>query len=148
MLNYRQVIERVTGAYRQLAIPSGTFALLLGILLMGCDKEHADPDNFAFALKDGQEWTAIPSGAHRLHFGDSSIILSLGLPSDDGISKEAIVFYYVPLLIKEFSVIDTTLRDSVSVSASYLLLNAHGDVIADRLHPSKACREQAGYRIV
>jgi hypothetical protein len=108
---------------------------LFVITLFGCNNENIGL-NISSAKKDGQVWVAEPYAWYGLHFGDSSMIISLSVPSNDGISKESIGFYYVPLIVKKFSVIDTTLRDSVHVRASYIFLNSHGDVVQNHLLPS------------
>ncbi|HUR30455.1 MAG TPA: hypothetical protein VMZ69_03430 [Saprospiraceae bacterium] len=104
-------------------------------ILFGCKKENLEL-NITSAKRDGQDWIAEPNASYGLHFGDSSMIISLSVPSDDGISKEAIGFYYVPLIVKQFAVIDTVLNDSNNILGLYVFLNSHGDVIQHQLWPS------------
>ena len=110
----------------------------VGIIIVACDEQMENPTNFATAKRDGQEWSTQVNAQYGVHFGDSSMIITLSVPAIDGISKEHLTFFYLPLKNSEFSLIDSIqYRDSVNIICSYVLLNSHGDVIQVRLYPSK-----------
>ena|SRR5688572_2305125 len=88
-------------------------------IVWGCHDEGIDPDNYAKAKKDGQDWKAQVVVKYSDRFGDSSLNIILYTPNEIN-PRESLGFFHVPLKENLYHVKDgITIWDTLDILGAF-----------------------------